>query len=46
MDQQAPCHGEKSNKMMVFAILEQDTRSAIGAAFGSFFRFPKPSIAG
>jgi hypothetical protein len=37
MEQQALCHGEKPNKMMIFATLEPGIRSAIGAAFGSFF---------
>jgi hypothetical protein len=42
VDQQAPCHGEKTNKMMTFAISEQANQSAIGAASGRFFRFLWP----
>jgi hypothetical protein len=44
MDQQAPCHGKKANKMMAFGIPEHRRRSAIGAACGRFFHRFRPAL--
>lgn len=45
IDEQAPCHGKKPNEIIVFGAAKSHGGAAIGAAGGSFFRFPEARIA-